>query len=152
MMHRLLYSFTFGLLSLLPVTLLAANCSVTATGGFAFGNYDPFSSSPDDITAANFIAVTCKGNGTATIDLSTGNSGSYFPRNMSNGTDALTYNLYTSASLTSVWGNGAGGTVDVSFPYHGNTSMSYSVYGRVPAQQNVSPGSYLDSITITVTF
>ena len=152
MMRRLMIIISWSWMLWMPGTLLAANCRITLNGSFAFGIYDPFNTAPVDITAANFVSVTCKGNGAATIDLSTGNSGSYFPRTMSNGIDTLTYNLYTTANLTSVWGDGTGGTMDVSFPYQGNTTMSYSVYGRIPAQQDVTSGSYNDSIIITVTF
>jgi spore coat protein U-like protein len=130
----------------------AASCSITLTGDFVFGNYDPYNSSPTNITATNLISVSCNGNGTATIDLSTGGSGTYFPRAMTDGVDILNYNIYTTASLTSVWGDGTGGTVDQNFSYHGSTSTSYSVYGQIPAQQNVAPNSYSDTITVTVSF
>jgi len=136
----------------IPALAQAATCNISINGGFAFGNYDPYNGAPTDTTAANLIALTCNGNGNATIDLSPGGSGGYFSRAMSNGTDVLTYNLYTNASLTSVWGDGTGGTSDVTQPYHGNTSVSLSVYGRIPAGQNVNPSSYSDTITVTVSF
>jgi spore coat protein U domain-containing protein, fimbrial subunit CupE1/2/3/6 len=136
----------------IPSLAHAAGCNITLSGGFVFGNYDPYNGSPTNSTATNLISVSCNGNGTATVDLNTGSSGTYFPRSMISGTDTLTYNLYTTASLTSVWGDGTGGTVDQSFAYHGSTSASYSVYGQIPAQQNVNTGSYTDTITITVTF
>lgn len=136
----------------IPTIVHADSCTIKLSGGFVFGNYDPYNSSPTNTTASNLIAVSCNGNGTATIDLSTGGNGSYFPRTMANGTNTLTYNLYTTASLTSVWGDSTGGTVDQSLAYHGNTSALYSVYGQIPALQNVNPGSYTDTITITVSF
>ena len=136
----------------IPILVHATTCNITLSGGFVFGNYDPYNAAPTNTTATNLISVSCNGNGTATIDLSTGSSSTYFPRSMISGTDTLTYNLYTTASLTSVWGDGTGGTVDQNFAYHGGTSASYSVYGQIPALQNVNPGSYTDTITITVTF
>ena len=49
------------------------------------------------------------------VALSTGGSGSYATRKMSNGTDTLSYNLYTDAGHTIIWGDGSGGTSTNSF-------------------------------------
>ncbi|MDE2235724.1 MAG: spore coat protein U domain-containing protein [Gammaproteobacteria bacterium] len=152
MMRRLLMIISWCWMLWMPGTLLAANCRITLNGSFAFGTYDPFSSTPVNITAPNFIAVACQGRGFATIDLSTGSSGGYYPRTMRNGIDSLNYNLYTNANLTSVWGDGTGGTVNVRFRFRRNTAVAYSLYGQIPAQQNVTAGSYIDSIIITVSF
>jgi spore coat protein U-like protein len=32
------------------------------------------------------------------------------------------------------------------------TSSDFTVYGRIPARQNASVGSYSDTITVTITF
>jgi spore coat protein U domain-containing protein, fimbrial subunit CupE1/2/3/6 len=137
---------------LLSILAQADSCNVTASGGFGFGNYDAFNVSPTDATATNLIALSCNGNGSATINLSTGGSGSYFPRTMTDGIENLNYNLYTSASLTTVWGDGTGGTGNMAMSYHGSTSGSFSVYGRIPAQQNVTPNVYSDAIIVTVLY
>jgi len=120
---------------LMPCVVHAATCTV-ATNTFNFGNYDPMSAAPT----------------TMTVDLSTGSSGSYFPRAMNTGTDTLTYNLYTTASLTTVWGNGTGGTGDIVQTFKNKSTTIFNVYGQITAQQNVIPGSYSDSITVTVGF
>lgn len=79
--------------SLLPAgALWAANCTVTATS-VAFGRYDPLTATPRNRNGR--ISVTCSGNGTFTVALSTGQSGSYNPRYMLGGSanDQLDYNL-----------------------------------------------------------
>ncbi len=130
----------------------AATCTV-ATNNFNFGNYDPMSTAPTIGTGTNLITVNCtRGKGTMTVDLSTGGNGSYFPRVMKSGTNILTYNLYTTASLVTVWGNGTGGTGDIVQTFKNNSTTTFSVYGQSTAQQNVIPGSYSDSITVTVNF
>jgi len=130
----------------------AASCKVTSSN-LAFGNYDMMNAVPTTVTGANLIVVTCsRGAGTMTVDLSAGGNGTYFPRAMRFGTNVLTYNLYTTVSLTTVWGNGSGGTGNIVWSYNNNSSNVFSVYGKIPAQQNVSTGSYSDSITITVSF
>jgi len=137
---------------LMPCVVHAATCTV-ATNTFNFGNYDPMSAAPTIMTGTNLISVVCTGGkGTMTVDLSTGSSGSYFPRAMNTGTDTLTYNLYTTASLTTVWGNGTGGTGDIVQTFKNKSTTIFNVYGQITAQQNVIPGSYSDSITVTVGF
>lgn len=133
----------------------ASHCSVSANN-YSFGNYDPMSSLPTNVTGTNLISVTCNGNGssTITVDLSTGSSGVYFPSRQMNSaftTDVVNYNLYTDASLTTVWGDGTGGTGNVVIPYAMGVS-NFTVYGLIPAQQNIGAGSYADTITVTVTF
>jgi spore coat protein U-like protein len=91
------------------------------------------------------------------IKLDTGQAGSYAPRAMTNGSSLLTYNLYTDATRTVVWGDGAGGTSVVSIKYAlarpGDTQTdTWTVYGRVGARQVVSTGTYLDTITVTLVF
>ena len=135
-----------------------ANCSVSATV-LAFGSYNVFSATPRDSTGD--IVVSCSLGGLLSllvsyeINLSTGGSGSFSPRRMSNGANTLNYNLYTSSGRTTVWGNGNSGTGTVSDGYLlglGTTVRHYALYGRVPALQNARAGSYLDSITITVDY
>jgi spore coat protein U-like protein len=125
----------------------AVTCTIDATSSVAFGTYN--------IGAANdslgTITYTCHGNPGAVVSLGTGGSGSYSPRRMTaGGPDVLTYNLYTTAARTQVWGDGTGGTVTVSVA-PGN-SVVLNVYGRIPALQGVTPGSYTDSVVVTFTF
>jgi len=153
---RSLFMLMAASFALLPVFAQAASHCSVSTNNYSFGNYDPMSPLPTNVTGTNLISVTCNGNGSATItvDLSTGSSGVYFPsRQMTAAftTDVLKYNLYTSASLTTVWGDGSGGSGDVVIPYAMGTS-NFTVYGQIPAQQNIGAGSYTDTITVTVTF
>lgn len=61
----------------------------------------------------------------------------------------LSYNLYIDPTRLLVWGDGSGLTTTVT-----NLALSadHTVYGRIPAQQNVTAGSYADLIVVTVTF
>ncbi|MGH8308038.1 MAG: Csu type fimbrial protein, partial [Gammaproteobacteria bacterium] len=115
------------------------------------GNYNPFAAGPRNRTGR--ITVTCNGNGTLTVALSTGQSGSYNPRYMISGTttDHLDYNLYTNPARTIIFGDGTGGTQTVSKRFK-NNSVRVNVYGQIPALENIAQGSYTDSIVATVTF
>jgi spore coat protein U-like protein len=54
-----------------------------------------------------------------------------------------------------VWGDATGGTAKVSdsqFLVIGTNQYSYTTYGRIPALQNLAPGTYTDTITVTVNY
>jgi len=124
----------------------ATSCAINATGAVAFGAYDWTNASPAD--SVGTITYTC--DGPALVFLSQGSSGSYTNRTMISGADALNYNLYTDAARSAVWGDFfTGGTAQI---IPAGNRQQIQVYGRVPAGQNVPPGSYGDSITITFLF
>ena len=90
-----------------------------------------------------------------TVTLTTGNGGSYSPRLLSNGVSTLSYNLYTSAAHSSIWGDGTGVTSAVSdqvLLLVGANTFNYPVYGRIPARQDAAAGSYTDTIMVTVNY
>jgi spore coat protein U-like protein len=124
----------------------ATSCTINATGAVAFGAYDWTSASPTD--SLGTITYTC--DGTALVFLSQGSSGNYTQRTMLSGANSLGYNLYTDAARSAVWGDFFnGGTVEFA---PAGTRLQLQVYGRIPASQNVPPGSYSDSITVTFLF
>lgn len=134
----------------------AFNCSVNVTG-LNFGSYDVFSTTPKDTTAT--ITVTCKAPPPApnppfvTISLNPGTSGSFAPRRLQRaGGDPLEYNLFTTPSFSTVWGDGSGGTQTQTSlnPITNVTPWITTLYGRIPARQNVSAGSYSDTIIVTI--
>jgi spore coat protein U-like protein len=134
----------------------AFTCNVNVTG-FNFGGYDVFSAVPRDSTAT--VTVTCNvppQNPNApipvTVSLSPGNSGSFAQRQLQHvgGPDRLAYNLYTTPSFSTVWGDGSGGSQTQSSMVTRDTPFMATIYGRIPASQNVSAGGYTDVITVTV--
>lgn len=140
--------------SLAPLALLAwlllpgaaaAECSLNVIG-LTFGSYDPFSSTDTDITGS--VSLTCDTETSVQLSLSAG-FGPFAARQMRNGNKTLFYNLFTDPSRLSIWGDGSPGTSLVSFS---GTAGSQTIYGRIPARQNVSVGTYSDTITVTLTF
>ena len=130
----------------------AASCQFTSVIGVNFGTYSVFNTSPTASTGS--VTYKCNnGANSVTIDLSRGSAATYFPRQMLKSTEALQYNLYLDAAATQVWGDGTGGTVQygpVNPP--GNTNVTVTIFGRVPPGQDVSAGSYVDTITATINF
>ncbi len=135
-----------GLAAIAPA-VHAANCSI-ATTSVAFGTYDVFAASPND-SGTGTVTVDCKGS-SGEVTLSTGQSGVYASRKMTSGANALSYNLYTSAARSTIWGDGTGGSSSITAGKNATTTLT--VYGRIPAGQDAAAGTYTDSVTATVTF
>ena len=145
--------FIIGVLFFLIVGDAYAACTVAATG-VNFGSYDVFVITP--LSSTGSITVTCDLVPPADVTMSIGtspNSGVMNPRQMKQltGTDLLNYNLFTDATRTSIWGDGTGGTTTVFLKnVKKNKPVTVTVYGSIPAGQNVSVGSYSDILTVTI--
>lgn len=128
-----------------------AACTIAATP-LAFGTYDVFQASPSDSTAT--ITYRCgPSDHHIRIAISAGSGGTFAPRTLRNGADALDYNLYFNAGFTQVWGDGTGGTTTyfiVNPP--NNRDVVLTVYARVPAGQDARVGSYTDTVTVTLEY
>jgi spore coat protein U-like protein len=116
---------------------VAESCTVDVFG-LAFGTYDPASG---NATASTTIEVSCTKDLAPTIDLSAG-------RTITNGSDSLTYSLWTDALHTAAWVDGVtvGTSTDIAVP------MEIDVYGLIAAGQNVSAGSYAGTLNATVNY
>jgi spore coat protein U-like protein len=136
------------------------NCTVSA-GGIAFGIYNPLNAAPNASTGS--LRVTCSGSGsgstnvTVNLSLSTGLGGNYATRKMFSGSNALNYNIYWSTAYSQIMGDGSGGSFAGSAgPFTvfagSSNSVTGTMYGRIPASQDVAPGVYADSIVVTVTY
>ncbi len=136
---------------------LLQSCSVSASA-VSFGSYDPSSSQAK--TATGTVTVSCSVTlvgllASWTLSLSPGSSANYANRSLVNGASILRYNLYTTPSYSTVWGNGSAGTGTVSdsaLLIVGNNTRNYTVYGRVPPLQDVQKGNYSDSIVVTINY
>jgi spore coat protein U-like protein len=149
--------------SMLPgLALATADCSVSVTG-MAFGVYDPTLATPDDSTGS--VTVTCNylsggaSHVSYTVSMSAGTSGSYLQRSMTAGAASLDYNLYLDPARTLVLGDGSAGTGVLSGAFsvgpgvgNGTRTATYTVYGRLPAQQPVDQGTFGDALVLTLSF
>jgi len=151
-----------GLLSLLaaPLAHAAVSCTVSATGP-AFGIYNPLSGTPTYANGTVTATCTLLSGGTTTVNLvssySTGSSGIYSNRTMVSGASLLNYNIYFDAAYSQIRGNGTGGSQTGSAsltltPGNRTGQAQGTLYGRIPAGQDVPAGSYLDTIVVTVTY
>lgn len=155
-----------SLLALLAAAavLPAAAQTTTCTGAnvaLSLGAYDSYQSGPLD--ASGVFTVTCTRNGgpqnmVVTVGLGpSSNSGTIASRRLklTSGTDLLAYNLYRDAGRALVWGDTIGTntmTQTVSIPNNASMALTFTIFGRIDALQDVRVGSYSDSLTVTVTF
>jgi len=132
-----------------PRTAMAA-CTISATP-VSFGTYNVFSSTPLDSTGS--VIFNCDNRANITITLNNGGATTFNPRRMLNGSEPLNYNLYRDAARTAIWGDGTGGTQVYSDPRTPrNQNVTLTVYGRIPAGQDVSVGTYTNTVTATINF
>ena len=129
----------------------APSCTITPTG-VSFGSYDVFNVTATDSTGS--ITFKCKGSAAnITVTISKGGSASFTPRLMTGGTDSLSYNLYLDAARSTIWGDGTGGTQSyANAAPPNNLNVVVTIYARVTAGQDVSAGSYSDSVTAIINF
>jgi spore coat protein U-like protein len=151
---------------LLAAALLAPGsaAAITTCSGsnvvLPFGPYDVLSPSPAQ-TQGDFV-VTCSrvgGPQNTVLTVSIGpsaTSGSVASRQMrhANG-DRLAYNVFREAARISVWGQTA--AVDtvartISVPNNASATAAFTLFGRIPAQQDARIGAYTDSLVITVSY
>ncbi len=130
---------------------IVQDCNLSATN-LVFGNYDASDGSPLDGTTP--INVYCSSGTPYSLALNVGSGGGTFTgRTMSGGGGNLGFNLYTSAAHSVVWGDSTGATNTVSGTGAGLlTAATHTVYGRIAAGQDLAPGAYASTITVTVTF
>ena len=86
------------------------------------------------------------------VQLGTGSAGSFNPRTMRRSGEPLNYNLYLNAARTQVWGNGTSGTATHSALATILFPTVVPIYARLFPLQNVTVGSYSDSVVATIVF
>jgi spore coat protein U-like protein len=130
---------------------ISSACLVTANL-LNFGPYSPTASTA--LTGQTTINVNCTSGSPFTAALNVGSGGGAFTgRTLLSGSNTLTYNLYTNAALTQVWGDGTGSTLTVAGTGSGLlTSTPLTVYGSIPISQDKPVGTYTSLITVTISY
>ena len=118
-----------------------------------FGAYDPVvANAATNLDAQTNISVVCtKGSTGVWVGLGLGSNASGSVRRMASAANLLTYELYSNAGRTTVWGNTAATGMNYT-PVTSKTATNLVVYGRVPSGQDANVGSYSDSVVATINF
>jgi spore coat protein U-like protein len=123
----------------------APTCKSISVTPLAFGNYDVYNAVPTD--SAGTITYSCPPPTVPTVTIDAGLAFANGRRRMTRApaTDWLSYDIFVDAARTVGWGS-----TPVSVPAGNALTVPY--YARVFAQQDVSVGSYSDTLVVTFNF
>jgi spore coat protein U-like protein len=126
----------------------ATNCSVSVSN-LNFGSAGVLRVALD---ATSTITVTCTNAAAYTVALDGGQSGAANPtqRKMSQASATITYGLYQDASRATPWGDSVG--VNTMAGTGSGLAQTFTVYGRVPVQNTPAPGTYGDTVVLTISY
>lgn len=123
----------------------AVACTVSTTS-LNFGVIDPLAG--QGVASTSTVTVDCTTAASYTLSASAGN-GAFDQRYLNDGQHQLSYNVYTDSGHTQVFGDGSGISATLS---GSGTTGSFTLYGYLPGQPTAVPGSYADSLVVTVTY
>lgn len=127
-----------------PMHAAQAQSCTTAATNVTFSSVSPISSA--SVAATGTLSVTCTwpsltltGNAQVCLNLNASS-----PRTLTNGSNALAYNLYTDAAHATPWGSATAGTTPISLtltkPGSSNTATATAtIYGQVSGNQTTVP-------------
>jgi spore coat protein U-like protein len=134
----------------LAKVVIAGACSVTATN-LDFGTQGIIAANVDMTSA---ISVTCTNTTPYAVGLNSGTYGTAVnARKMkisAAGVNAVSYSMFRDSARILNWGNTV--AIDTLAGVGTGLAQSLTVYGRVPAQAAVAPGTYTDTVSVTVTY
>jgi spore coat protein U-like protein len=128
---------------------IQAQCLINSASTLDFGTQGVLSANVDQQST---IAVQCTNTTPYNIGLNagTGTGATVATRKLTSGGATINYTLYSDSAHTTVWGNTV--STDTVAATGTGASVNFTVYGRIPAQSTPAPGSYTDTITVTVTY
>lgn len=131
------------------VTAAFANtCRITTATDLDFGAVTVLAGDRDQTSS---IQLQCPNGTVWRIGLNNGGNATGNTRRMAGPSgNHLRYELYRNPERTQRWGNTLG--TDTSNGTGNNASQSLTVYGRIPAQASPVPGTYSDTVTVTLTY
>src|SRR5262249_38716376 len=128
---------------------IAATCVINSASTLNFGTQGVLNTNVDQ-TSTIQVACTDTTPYNIGLDAGTGSGATVALRKMTSGGATVSYSIYRDSARTTVWGNTIG--TDTVAATGNGTAQNYTVYGRVPAQTTPAPGTYTDTVTVTVTY
>lgn len=125
---------------------VSKHCQVDSTS-LAFGAYSPFDATP--VVAEADFDVRCTRHASDLPVVQLGNGANYSGgRRMTGGGEYLNYFLYSDSARLLPWDT----TNTVTIPSPSMAGSTLTVYGRIPAGQDIIAADYSDSVIISVNF
>lgn len=129
--------------------LIEPECQLGTVDLLDFGNVSGLPGPA--VTASAAITMNCRRGTAWQLSLDDGQNAQGQQRRMSNGNGSYApYELYRNAPMTQRFGQTA--NVDRQAGTGTGTNQTVMVHGRMPAGQNLVPGSYSDRVVVTVTY
>lgn len=135
------------------VTATVIDVCAVSTANLGFGTYSPIAGSALDGTTTITVTCTLGTPYNVRLDSGTHSGGSVSTRKLqrtSGGSETMNYSLFRNAGRTQNWGE-TDNTDTLSSTGTG-LSQGHTVYGRIPASENVPTGSYSDTVNVTVSY
>ncbi|WP_077033760.1 spore coat U domain-containing protein [Pelomonas sp. KK5] len=133
---------------------VVSSCTVSGTTLNFGGSIDPLATATP-LDATSTLSVQCTNTTPYTVALNAGsNAGgasNFSARAMKSGARSLAYQLYLDTGHSSVWGDGTASSATYSGTGSGS-AQTLNIYGRLPSLANVVPGTYTDTVTVTVSY
>ncbi|MBU1330757.1 MAG: spore coat U domain-containing protein [Gammaproteobacteria bacterium] len=144
--------------------VIGSGCTVTngsddgssnTFGSILFGEYPSLNSIVEGRSigagGGGSFGLECSNGTNYNVALDSGQNLNGNQRRMQNAGEFIAYNLYQDAARTVLWDDGSNGGTVLPGTGSGNDE-EIIVYGRVPAQVTPSPGTYLDTVQVTVSW
>ena len=128
---------------------LTATCLINSASTLNFGTQGVLTANVDQTST---ISVQCTDTTPYNIglDAGTGSGATVTTRKLTSGGATVNYTLYSDTGRSTIWGNTV--STDTVAGTGNGAAQSYTVYGRIPAQSTPAPGTYTDTVTVTVTY
>jgi spore coat protein U-like protein len=128
---------------------ITASCTINSASVLDFGSQGVLSEAVD---RSSTLEVQCS---RATpyiiaLDQGTGPGATVDARELINGSTAIIYSLYQDVAHSTVWGNTIG--INTVAATGNGGSQSYVIYGEIPPQDTPPPGTYTDTVRVTVAY
>lgn len=131
---------------------VVSNCHLTVAP-LVFGEYDPLGTHQATfLDASTELRLVCSRDSRATLSLDGGrNATGPDARRLSNAGEFLVYQIFQDPTRTQPWGEGLNARTLSEFS-GSREPERITIYGRIPAGQQVLSGAYSDSVTAKVDF
>jgi len=121
------------------IAVTVPSCSVSTTP-LNFGIYWGTTT----LTSTANVRVSCTLPAITKVQMDPGlHSVNFVTRKMAVNQNTLNYNIYTNTPHTRVWGDGTAGTWTMQ-------GSNITMYGSLPAGQVATPGTYNDTVVVTI--
>lgn len=134
--------------------IVAGSAKVNSTCTIAVSpiNFGTINSNSQNLQSTTLTATCTKGTA-FNVGLSTGISNNFSSRYMAlnDNSDQLNYNIYFDNLYNNILGDGNENTTLINDIGTGN-DQTFTLFGKIPTGQFVSPGTYSDLISVTLSY